>query len=544
MPEEFKAYAVFGGGGMRGAALAGALHAAQDLGIEFVGYAGVSAGSIIALLAAAGYTGDDLEEILKDPQTGFAQLLDDGGDDLYALGRTFRDIKTLSESEEFRAFRRARRHMNDYVAAWRFFQLYRSNKDLVDRAEKLLDPLVFGLGLYTGDPAVEYLRRLIIAKLPSLAGSDDISFKALREAANPDPRHQIKLKILASDLVTGRGVIFGDESKPDNDPVNASVLNAVRASIGYPFVFRPVSLGERFLVDGGVSSGLPVYIFEPEFQHTKIPIIAFELGDGQRDEKADPYTIYNYASDLLDATINASDATERITTEGIYPIHLDIPRKLEMHFRASQRTLHRMAVTGYDQAKAKLDQVIQLQPWAKERSDRLAGHVELLLYSLTQHILKDTELEDPRAYVMLKAAGGRREVRYSYGMGGDPDRNMSIGLEAGPSGLAWIKNDVAMTDLATFRAQGLPSNELPPTGQIGMISAPLREYWGTRGAVANSRLKRLGTVSLDFSAKPKGTESPMSVAWREYARKGKEIVAKWADIISVQLRYESLDDGG
>ena len=49
-----QAYAVFDGGGVKGAALAGCLKAAQESKIEFVGFGGSSAGSIVALLATAG----------------------------------------------------------------------------------------------------------------------------------------------------------------------------------------------------------------------------------------------------------------------------------------------------------------------------------------------------------------------------------------------------------------------------------------------------------------------------------------------------------
>jgi NTE family protein len=56
-----KAYAILDGGGVKGAALVGCLKAAEELGIEFVGYGGTSAGSIIALLASVGYTVAELE---------------------------------------------------------------------------------------------------------------------------------------------------------------------------------------------------------------------------------------------------------------------------------------------------------------------------------------------------------------------------------------------------------------------------------------------------------------------------------------------------
>lgn len=61
-----RAYAVFGGGGAKGAALAGCLKAAQDNKIDFRGYGGTSAGSMVALMAAVGYTGAELREVMTD----------------------------------------------------------------------------------------------------------------------------------------------------------------------------------------------------------------------------------------------------------------------------------------------------------------------------------------------------------------------------------------------------------------------------------------------------------------------------------------------
>jgi NTE family protein len=55
-----KAFGVFEGGGAKGYAHVGALQAVEARGIELEAVAGSSIGAVIALLIAAGYTGDDL----------------------------------------------------------------------------------------------------------------------------------------------------------------------------------------------------------------------------------------------------------------------------------------------------------------------------------------------------------------------------------------------------------------------------------------------------------------------------------------------------
>lgn len=76
-----KAYAVLDGGGVKGAALAGCLKGAEQVGVEFVGYGGTSAGSMVALLASIGYSPDEMLGVMCE-ELDFAELLDDNGVEL------------------------------------------------------------------------------------------------------------------------------------------------------------------------------------------------------------------------------------------------------------------------------------------------------------------------------------------------------------------------------------------------------------------------------------------------------------------------------
>src|SRR5687767_12131661 len=71
-----KAYAILDGGGVKGAALAGCLAAAEEQGVVFQGYGGTSAGSLVAVLAAVGYSGNELRDIVVN-DLDMAALLDD-----------------------------------------------------------------------------------------------------------------------------------------------------------------------------------------------------------------------------------------------------------------------------------------------------------------------------------------------------------------------------------------------------------------------------------------------------------------------------------
>ncbi|MEF3301954.1 patatin-like phospholipase family protein [Paenibacillus sp. GYB003] len=63
---------VFEGGGVKAIALVGAIKAAEEQGIRFKQVAGTSSGAIVASLLAAGYTADELKQIIMEtPFTDF-----------------------------------------------------------------------------------------------------------------------------------------------------------------------------------------------------------------------------------------------------------------------------------------------------------------------------------------------------------------------------------------------------------------------------------------------------------------------------------------
>jgi NTE family protein len=61
-----RVHAVFEGGGVRGIGFVGALHAAEQAGVQFGRVAGTSAGAIVAALIACGYKAEHIGRCLKD----------------------------------------------------------------------------------------------------------------------------------------------------------------------------------------------------------------------------------------------------------------------------------------------------------------------------------------------------------------------------------------------------------------------------------------------------------------------------------------------
>ena len=221
-----KVDAVFEGGGVRGIAIAGAVSWLEKQGYTWERLAGTSAGSIVAALLAAGYTGLEIEEILT--------RLD---------YRQFQD-KTRLQSIP-------------YVGA----------------------PL--GLILQKAIHEGQFLETWI-ADLLHRKGVD--TFADLTDEAG------FRLKIIASDITGRRLLVLPDDLVHYGlEPERFSVAKAVRMSSSIPFYFKPVQLqyqGKRtFIVDGGILSNFPVWLFDTQGA-PRWPTFGFQLVSPEQSRTA------------------------------------------------------------------------------------------------------------------------------------------------------------------------------------------------------------------------------------------------------------------
>jgi NTE family protein len=105
---------------------------------------------------------------------------------------------------------------------------------------------VAALLLNTVAPGGRFVRRTALARVPTGRQSLRGLGRSLDAAG---ARFDGRLLVAAVDLESGERVIFGDAAAPP-----AAVGKAVEASCAIPGVFRPVTIGERDYVDGGVWS--------------------------------------------------------------------------------------------------------------------------------------------------------------------------------------------------------------------------------------------------------------------------------------------------
>jgi len=227
---------VFSGGGLKGFALVGAYQVLEEKGYRFQRVAGTSAGAIIACFIAAGYTSREIEKTLDELDIG-----------------TFLDPRKTVVPLPFMKW------VNLY---WR-------------------------LGLYQGKALENWF-------------AEKLAAKGVYTFA--DLPHGI-LKLVASDLTNGRMIVFPDDLGRYELSANTfPIASALRMSSGIPFFFEPVKMktgsGDTIVVDGGVLSNFPIWLFEDKDGKKERPLLGLKLSHSQ--EEAEGYKIKN-ALNLFEA---------------------------------------------------------------------------------------------------------------------------------------------------------------------------------------------------------------------------------------------------
>lgn len=456
-----KAYAVFDGGGVKGAALAGALTAAEQEKIEFQGYGGTSAGSIVALLASIGYTGKEILNRLKTDVHPLKMLDDDG-----TLCRNA--LKAVSEGVEL-------------IEKQKFGCMGRNALGFLSRNQKLIQKVKQDLGLYTGDNLKGILHSLIVKKIPDLKANDDPTFQDLERYGGQ------RLKIVASDIRTRRAVVF---SKDPSSP-SQSVLEAVRASASYPFFFTPVvTKSGRRLVDGGLSSNLPVFLFADEHEVTQFPMLAFDLVAGERTSKIG---VLSFIEEIADTAFEASDDLMGKLLPGLKHISLEVPPDIHtLQFDLSESQIESLYRFGHSSASE------ELRRWDKLESSSRAGEqiqkqlavyygpkalFEPVLTALKWEMENQTGAKNVRTHIMLPTgrADASRIVVYNAGFReGDPDKALELAEFGGCSGRANKDHAPTFADLQQAREcyasdWNMTQNQqsMVPVDRRAMISVPV-----------------------------------------------------------------------
>ena len=206
---------VFSGGGIKGFALVGGLQVLEERGFGFKRTAGTSAGSILAAFVAAGYTGQQIEELFREI------AIDD-----------FLD--------------RSRGWLQNPISKWIL--------------------LYWKLGLYKGDALEAWIAEKLALK--GVNTFQDIAPDSLRIITSDITNGH--LVVLPNDLSK-----YGID--PNMFPVAKAVR--MSCSVPYffePVKIRAANQTNVF-VDGAVLSNFPMWLFNKEHEHRDRPVVGLKL---------------------------------------------------------------------------------------------------------------------------------------------------------------------------------------------------------------------------------------------------------------------------
>lgn len=228
---------VFSGGGVKGLALIGAVSAIEQKGLTFKRLAGTSAGSIIAAFIAAGYKSEEIYNMMDE--VNLTEFLD--------ARKTF---------------------IFGPIAKWIL--------------------LYWRLGLYKGVALEEWIESKLAAR-------------GIRTFADLPPN---ALRVIASDLTNGRLVVIPDDLPKYGIHIDTfPVAKAIRMSCSLPYFFEPVKLktrdGNDVVVDGGVLSNFPMWLFDQENIKKVRPVLGVKLSHS--DNNRPPKNKINNAIQMFEA---------------------------------------------------------------------------------------------------------------------------------------------------------------------------------------------------------------------------------------------------
>ena len=270
-----RCFCIFEGGGAKGIAHVGALAALEDSDLEPCGFAGTSAGAVIAALAAAGYRSSDLVS-----STGtILDLVDLDRSNIWGHaphkpagrpGKLFGPIGWFGI--------RIARNGGAYVLTLLVTGILLAPALLVHWRAVPYDGLPYAV--LTSFAAVIMLGCLLSNGLASLStfewGLNQLLRLKLAARLDPSTAHQARrpepitfadlsragcppLRVVAADITTRQLRLFSNATTPDT-----SVAKAVSASVCLPVIFRPRRIDGHLHLDGGLVSNLPAWAFDAE----------------------------------------------------------------------------------------------------------------------------------------------------------------------------------------------------------------------------------------------------------------------------------------
>ena len=260
---------VLSGGGTKGFAHLGVMEALEENGVPIIGIVGTSMGALMGALRASGYSTKDMHRILNE--LDLPSLLSENTGPMFVFTGNDRRAKTSTIP----------------ALTW-----------------KKQDGQNGPKGILTGDKLYAYFSQL------------------MRHVTETDFYHlPIPYAAVATDIKTGEKVVL----------TSGNLAAAMRASMSIPALFEPWVIDEHLLVDGGVTSNLPVYTAQELFPG--MPIVAVDISEGMAEGVNSYMDVINQSLTILmrrntDEEGTAADILLKPKTSGLGMLDTGDPEKV------------------------------------------------------------------------------------------------------------------------------------------------------------------------------------------------------------------------
>ena len=250
---------VFQGGGVRGVAYAGALQGMpSDFRVHSVG--GTSAGAIVAGLIATGSSPSQLKAILEDKQ--LFKFLDEV--DIQRHASISAMVQEIGQCWDNKAKK---------LSVLKLGTVWWKHRDTLALAQDAWNDR----GLYRSERLRAWLDQVLDGK-------------CFKDIVTQD------LRIVAADVSEQKYLVYTKQSY-----MNTPIAEAVHASVSIPIFFAPLRLGPRHLVDGGLLSNFPSFLFA----QGQYPTVGFRLGEFDAPKQV--HSSWDYLKSLFLTMAEAHD---------------------------------------------------------------------------------------------------------------------------------------------------------------------------------------------------------------------------------------------
>lgn len=234
---------------------------------------------------------------------------------LVAAGYSAAEMRTLLTEKSFRDFKDPISRFTSlrWIKAWR------------------------RLGFYKGDAFRQWISEKLSMKLTGHRHRSP-SFEEL----------PLPLTVVAADVVRQKILIFNRRRSPD-----LPVADAVRMSMSIPLFFCPVPYGNSLVVDGGMLSNFPAWVFEEETREAPLPVLGFRLQPDDVPQRNN-LSPREYIQALITTVVRSGHELQNTHVPNLHLIDLPTLGISTTHFDITDTEKDNLYHSGYMQARAYL----------------------------------------------------------------------------------------------------------------------------------------------------------------------------------------------